>query len=239
MSTTAKIHFDSDIQRSFELLEKARQMEMAGDTGQLMKDIRGAALAFSVGAMDAYLCDKYVNCLSAALQAYSDESWRGAFPSAYAKQTLPIGEILDRTRAHRPNWGITMAVRSIMEKDNMYSLTRLEGAFNGILPDSQKLWQSIVPQLAALERKRFTLHVTSDLAGLSGKPLHDKQKEVVSNVKRRIGASVQFRHDWIHNCSRPKGAITTWTYGESRAAMNEVKSFVEIFDAHIEAYRLA
>ncbi len=131
-----------------------------------------------------------------------------------------------------------MAVKAVMEKDNMYSLSRLDDVFNGILPGSQKLWLGIVPQLAKLSRRRFTKHLTADLAALSGKPLQDAQKALVGSVKKRIGITVQFRHDWIHNCARPKGAIVNYTNGEAKAAMNEIKSLVDIFDAHIEAHRL-
>jgi hypothetical protein len=96
-----------------------------------------------------------------------------------------------------------------------------------------------VPQLAALNRRRFTRHRTADLAALNGKPLQDAQKAVAGSVKKRIGITVQFRHDWIHNCARPKGTIVNYTDGEAKAAMNEIKSLVDIFETHIEANRLA
>lgn len=239
MPTTPKRHFDEDIARAFALHAKAEALTIAGDTTQLPKDVRGAAVAMAVGAMDAYFCDKYVDCLTKALQAYTGRSWVGSFPSSYRNQQLPAGEVLDASRVHRPKWGIRMAAKAIMEKDNMYSLSRLADAFNGSLPIGQKLWIALVPQFAALGRRRFTRHLTADLAALSGKPLQDAQKEVVASVKERIGLTVQFRHDWIHNCARPKGTIVNYTDGQARAAMNEVKSLVEIFETHIEAHRLA
>ncbi len=239
MPTTAKIHFDDDIGRAFALHAKAQALQAAGDATQLPKDIRGAAEAMAVGAMDAYFCDKYVDCLTKALQAYSAGQWPGSFPSSFRKQLLPAGEVLDASRPHRPKWGIRMAAKAVMEKSFMYSLARLDEVFNGILPGNKKLWLGIVPQLVALNRRRFTRHVTADLAGLAGEPLQKAQKEIVTSVKRRIGITVQFRHDWIHNCARPKGAIVNYTDGEARAAMNEIRSLVNIFDAHIEAHRIA
>ena len=131
-----------------------------------------------------------------------------------------------------------MAAKAVMEKDYMYSLARLDEIFNGILPAGQKLWIGIVPQLAALDRRRFTRYVTADLAALGGVALQNAHKEVVASVKTRIGITVQFRHDWIHNCARPKGAIVNYTHGEARAAMNEIKNLVNIFDTHIEAHRI-
>lgn len=239
MPTTPKNHFDADIARAFALHAKAKALQIAGDTTQLPEDIRGAGVAMAVGAMDAYFCDKYVDCLTKALQSYSAKTWVGSFPSAFRQQLLPAGEVLDASRTHRPKWGIRMAAKAVMEKDNMYSLSRLDDVFNGILPAGHKLWLGIVPQLAALGRRRFTKYITSDLAALTGKPLQDARKAVVNSVKKRIGITVQFRHDWIHNCARPKGAIVNYTEGEAKAAMNEIKSLVDIFETHVEAHRLA
>jgi hypothetical protein len=239
MTTTAKNHFDDDIARAFALREKANTIQAAGELTQLPEDIRGAAVAMAVGTMDAYFCDKYVDCLTKALQSYSAGTWNGTFPSAFRQQLLPAGEVLDASRPRRPKWGIRMAVKAVMEKDNMYSLSRLNDAFNGILPIGQKLWSGMVPQLLALGRRRFTRHLNADLATLNGKPLQDAEKEVIASVKKRISVTVQFRHDWIHNCARPKGVILNYTDGQARAAMNEIKNLVNIFEAHIEAHRLA
>lgn len=239
MPTTAKNHFDDDIARAFALHARAMALQIAGDVTQLPEDIRGAAVALAVGAMDAYFCDKFVDCLTKALQAYSASTWPGPFPPAFRQQLLPAGEVLDASRPHRPKWGIRMAAKAVMERDNMYSLSRVDGIFNGILPTGRKLWLGIVPQLAALGRRRFTKYLMADMAALIGKPLIGAQREVVGTVKKRIGITVQFRHDWIHNCARPKGTIVNYTDGEAKAAMNEIKSLVDIFEAYIEAHRIA
>jgi hypothetical protein len=143
-------------------------------------------------------------------------------------------------------WGIRMAARATMEKDFMYSLSRLDEAFNGILPPGRKLWDGIVDALAALGRVRFTTHLAADLATLARPPLDDARKKalqnarkkVASTVRNRIGLTVQFRHDWIHNCSRPKAAIVNYTHGEAKAAINEIRSLIDIFEAHVEAHRI-
>lgn len=132
-----------------------------------------------------------------------------------------------------------MAARATMEKDFMYSLARLDEAFNGILPVGQKLWDAIIDPLAALGRVRFTRHSTANLAALAGQPLQDARKQVAASVRSRIGITVQFRHDWIHNSSRPKAAIVNYTHGEARAAINEIRSLTDIFETHIEAHRIA
>ena len=239
MATTAKTHFDEDIARAFALHTNAQALQAAGDATQFPQDIRGAAVALAVGAMDAYFCDKYADCLTKALQAYSAGGWIGAFPSAFRQQLLPAGEVLDASRPHRPRWGIRMAVKAVMEKDNMYSISRLKEAFNGILPNGQKLWDGITPQLVALGRRRFTRHLSADLGAMAGQARVAAEKQVIASVKKRIGITVQSRHDWIHNCARPKGVILNYTDLQARVAMNEIKSLVDIFEAHVQAHRLA
>ena len=121
----------------------------------------------------------------------------------------------------------------------MYSLSRLEDAFNGILPSGQKVWAGLISDLASLGKKRFTKYNSADLKGKTGKALDAARKKVATTVRKRIAETVQFRHDWIHNCSRPKSAIVNYTHSEATTAIQEIKQFIEIFDDHIEAHRLA
>ena len=105
MPTTAKSHFDEDIGRSLNLLAHAKGLQDGGDTTQLPPDIRGAAVALAVGALDAYFCDKYVDCLTAALSAYADGTWTGSFPTSYRRKELPAGEVLDASRPQPSKMG--------------------------------------------------------------------------------------------------------------------------------------
>jgi hypothetical protein len=191
-----------------------------------------------VGALDAYLCDAYVDCLTAVLRAYTQGRWVGALPSAYSKQMLPAGEILKSTRQHRPLWRVRMSARKVMEKDNMLSLSRLEDSFNGILPNNHKLWLDFVPVLAAHNLVRLTRHVAADLAALAGDPLVKAKKQVAAAVKARLEATIQIRHDWIHNCGRPKNAIQDLTHGQAKARMHDIRLFVEDLDDHLESHRV-
>jgi hypothetical protein len=193
----------------------------------------------AVGSLDAYLCDAYVDCLTAVLRAYAQNTWVGKLPAAYAKQMLPAGEILKSTRRHRPLWRVRMAARKVMEKDNMLALSRIEDCFNGILPPAQKLWLALIPNLTAHNLKRLTKHNAADMAGFAaGKPLEKAQKQVIAAVKARIGKIIQFRHDWIHNCGRPKTAIVDLTHGRAKARIRDIKLFIEDLDDHLTAHRL-
>src|SRR5712691_11115127 len=70
MPQTARRHFDEDILRARALLTEARRVPAARKT--VAADMRRAAVAFAVGAMDAYLCDAHVDCLTRCLRAYRE-----------------------------------------------------------------------------------------------------------------------------------------------------------------------
>lgn len=240
MVNTARAHFDEDIARAEEMCAQAKRLEDAGSSQRLYGDTRIAAIGLSVGALDAYLCDKYVDCLSSVLKAYSSGKWQGRLPAYYSKQLLPAGEILDRSRGSRPLWSIRMAARSIMEKDNMLSVSRIESMFNPILPDQQKLLSSLVPTLIDYGWKKFTgPNSNAEIDALTGKPKEKATKKSISVLKERIGETIQIRHDWIHNCGRPKSSVKDYTDRQACERIREIKSLIVEFDDHIEAHRKA
>jgi hypothetical protein len=236
--TTFRTHFDNDITRAENILARSLAMQGGGEPERLYKDIRLSSIALAVGALDAYLCDAYVDCLTAVLRAYSQGQWVGALPSTYSKQMLPAGEILKSTRLHRPQWRIRMAARKVIEKDNMLSLSRFEDCFNGILPNNRKLWLDFVPVLAAHNLVRLTRHVAADLAPLAGDALIQAKKEVASAVTKRLGSTIQLRHDWIHNCGRPRNAIQDLTHGQASARVRDIRLFIEDLDNHLDSHRV-
>jgi hypothetical protein len=239
MPTTFRTHFDEDIGRSDAIFQKAVQMTAAGEPRRLCVDLWSSAVALAVGALDAYFCDAYVDCLSAVLRAYAENRWGGRLPSDYAKQMLPAGEILNATRQHRTLWSVRMAARKVMEKDNMLSLARLEACFNGILPANQKLWPALIPQLLSHNRKRLTSFNAAEFAAIpNGGAKQKAEKRVVAAVKARIGRIIQFRHDWIHNCGRPKNAIVDLTYQRAKARIRDIRVFIHDFDGHLTTHRL-
>lgn len=239
MPSTFRVHFNQDIARAEAMLAKSDAMLANGEPSLLCADTRCSSVALAVGALDAYLCDAFVDCLASVLQSYVAGNWIGALPSAYANQMLPAGEVLSTTRPNRPNWSIRMSARSIMEKDNMLSLSKLEDCFNGILPPNQKLWAHFYPRLLAYNRKRLTLHDAAGFAAVLPKDRTKEEKKVIYAVKRRLGRIIQFRHDWIHNCGRPKNAILEMTSGQARANIRDVKTFVTELDDHLALHRLA
>jgi len=240
MTTTAGGHFNEDIRRAEAMLDQAKVLERAGSDQRLCQDVRIAAIAFSVGAMDAYLRDKYVDCLTKVLRAYVEGVWPGDLPAAYKKERLPAGDVLDTSRKSRPAWGIRMAARSIMERDDLLSISRVEDMFNPVLPSGQKLWADFIGAMLDHGRKHLTGPMTAaEIAALAGKGKEAATKKAIYTLKKRIGAIIQIRHDWIHNCARPKTAIARFTDGEARVRQGDIRLFVETFDDHVEAHRRA
>lgn len=232
-------HFEEDIQRAEQILLLAKEMAATGADERLRQDVYMSALALGVGAMDAYFSDSFVDCLTKVLRAYIHGKWQGDLPSAYARRELPAKELLDSSRENRPLWSLRMATRKIMERDNMLSISRVKDEFNGILPPSRKLWGGLVDELIACNSRKFTGVTSTDTAKLSGKTLEKAKKRAISAFQARIGETVQFRHDWVHNCGRPKSAIKSVPYGQAKARLSEVKALVTAFDDHIQAHRLA
>lgn len=236
---TPRKHFDEDIYRAEQLMLLAKNMSTKGVDEELTRDVYMSALMLGVGAMDAYFSDSYVDCLTKVLRAYIHDNWQGDLPPAYAKRALPAKEVLDSSRNNRPLWSLRMATRKIMERDNMLSIPRVKEEFNGILPQSHKLWVGIMDELIACDCKKFTGITRAELSSLSGKSLEKAKKNATAKFDQRIKETVQLRHDWVHNCGRPKSAVKVPPPKQAADRLREVKSFVTVFDDHIQTHRLA
>lgn len=94
--TTAKRHFDDDFARARGLCDEASLR----DEEPLRSDLARSAVAFGVGALDAYLCDAFVDSLARTMkQCRRDEK---SLPCGYAKLALPAGPLQSSYKA-RPN----------------------------------------------------------------------------------------------------------------------------------------
>jgi hypothetical protein len=228
MPTTARRHFDDDFARATELLAQAQTCEEE----PLKTDLARCAIAFGVGALDAYLCDAFLDALARKMkQCRRDDT---ALPAGYAKLLIPAGPLLSSYEA-RPNWGLRMAARAMMEKDNMLQLGRIKDLINPVLPDGQKLWIDVAPSFIALDRKRLAGISTSEYAALSTREKVSARRKAAAAVLRRVGVVVQRRHDIVHNCDRPKNAPQALKIGSARNMLTDVGSFVAVTDKHIDA----
>ena len=202
----------------------------------LAADLRRQAVALAVGALDAYFCDAYVDVLAGSLG--KAKAGTRSLPSAYKKELLPAGAMLAAYN-NRPNWGLRMAARERMEKDNMLRLSRIKEMFNPVLPGPAKLWDSLMPRYRALNRKRLTKYTHVEIASKTGTAESDALGASRAALMTRMGAIVQRRHDIVHNCDRPKQSLLSLTPITASRMVADVRSFVEIFDDHLAQHRLA
>lgn len=233
MPTTARAHFDDDIARAAAILAHARSIEPTNVP--LATDLARSAIAFAVGALDAYLCDAFTDTLARCLRHCRTNS--APVPSGYAKLMLPVGPLVT-AYAVRQNWGLRMAARAYMERDNLLQLSRLKDLFNPALPSGQKLWTDLAPAYVSLNRKRMTYYSLAEWGALTGPARGSAPKKVSECLLRRMGSIVQRRHDIVHNCDRPKYACQALTTGMAGGMLTDITSFIRILDDHIHAHRL-
>jgi hypothetical protein len=67
---TFRKQFGEDISRAFHV--QVHVASLAGPEAFLAQDLLRSAVVIAVGAMDAYLCDFYIDLLSSSTQALSD-----------------------------------------------------------------------------------------------------------------------------------------------------------------------
>jgi hypothetical protein len=117
MPHTARRHFDDDIMRAWAMHDLAR--ETVAEDIPLADDVGRVSVAFGVGALDAYLCDAFVDTLARCLKSCRRNGH--APPTGYQHLELPIGPLMTDYPI-RSNWGLRMAARTLMEKDNLLQL---------------------------------------------------------------------------------------------------------------------
>ncbi len=139
--------------------------------------------------------------------------------------------------AARNNWGLRMAARALMERDNLLQLGRLKDLLNPSLPPGRKLWPDFVDDFVALDRRRLAGFRRAEYAGLTGGARADGPKTVSAAVFGRMGEIVQRRHDVAQNCDRPKTAKQSLTPAQARKRLTDVQDFAIILDDHLLAHR--
>jgi len=193
------------------------------------------AVAFGVGALDAYLCDAFTDTLARCLKSCRRKGQSP--PKGYAELELPIGPLMT-DYAVRHNWGLRMAARALMERDNLLRLGRLPDLLNPALPTGHKLWNDLARDFVDLDRKRLAGLRKSPYAALTGKAKSKGPGRVSTAVLQRMGEIVQRRHDVVHNCDRPKTAKQRISLPQAKKMLQDVEDFVVILDDHLDAHRL-
>jgi hypothetical protein len=235
MPRTARAHFDDDLSRAEAVVDEADRLPAS--RGAVATDLRRAGVALAVGALDAYLCDAYIDCLTCCLRAYRQGTC-SKLPADYAKELLPAGPLFAQHYRSRSNWALRMAARARMERENLLQVGRVKGLFNPILPPQQKLWIDVIDRYTALGRRRLTSYRANDIALLPANQQLDAQKKAAAALIRRIGAIVQRRHDIVHNVDRPKVSPQAISAGQTKAMVRDIRDFIQILDGHLDGHRL-
>jgi hypothetical protein len=231
--TTARSHFEDDIARAWAIHDLAAETSPADMP--LATDVARTAVAFGVGALDAYMCDAFSDTLALCLKQCRRNG--SAVPSGYARLALPVGPLLGDYEV-RANWGLRMAARALMERDNLLQLSRLKELFNPALPPGQRLWNEMIQDYVDLDRKRLTGIRRSDYAALTGQARSRAPARASAALLRRMGDIVQRRHDIVHNCDRPKTAKQRLTLSMAKKTLTDTQDFVIVLDDHLDAHRL-
>jgi hypothetical protein len=228
---TARKHFDEDIAAAWALHGQATSVEDV----EVATEIARASIVFGVGALDAYLCDAFVDLLARTLKHCRNT--KTAAPAGYAKLAMPVGPLIG-TYESRENWGLRMSARAFMAKDNMLQLGRVKDLLNPGLGAGRKLWDDLIEDYIALNRKRLTGIRSWEYGALAGKPKQDARKNAAKCLLRHMGEIVQRRHDIVHNCDRPKSAKQKLTLPAADKILTDIQSFVSLLDSHIDNHRM-
>lgn len=111
--------------------------------------------------------------------------------------------------------------------------------FNPILPSGKKLPFAIAPGLLGSKKRHLTGNANaSEYAAIPVKSQHGKRVEIAKAAHKRIGEIIQLRHDWIHNCGRPKTAIITLTSRMCHDRVEDIAIYAKAFDDLVEGNRV-
>jgi hypothetical protein len=192
----------------------------------------------AVGALDAYFCDAYADCLASVFQAFhrKDKRLLDGVPKKYLATKLPAEALLTRTYTRRPLWAVRMAAREHVKKMNMLDVEELSSFLNPNLPEGEQLWASVMRQIIKDTSKDFTGTTPTDAASISDKQLNS----AIGSMKHGLKWMIQLRHDWAHNCGRPKYAIVPYysTDLKTRRPIEWIRSVVTTVDDHLQNHRI-
>lgn len=207
MLTTPLKHFNEDIERAKALKNFANGLA----NNELKRDIFRASWMTAVGAFDAYYCDAYGDLLSRTFRAKKAQSGV-SLPNKLNSITVPIPVVLANDLSG--GWAWRMIARDLIEKDNVLSINKVKNLFNVFFRNGHKLFTDDGAPLIRWINKQQNAHRLFGFlrsqyraAGV-GTPKAAMRKAALEKLKERLGMILQRRHDCIHNCDRPKSAIT-------------------------------
>lgn len=199
MLITAKKHFDEDVERAKELLNHAESLP----EGSVRDDIVRSSWMMSVGAADAYFCDAYADLIARTLQAKHKD--RGIkIPDRLNNLRIPVVAAIHPSGG----WGWRMAARGLIENQSVLSLAGIKNLFNHFFQKSDRLLN--VDTIGSWIDHRESKYRLFGFSRTDYRKAKDKRKlneQGLEKFEKRMKAIFQRRHDYIHNCDRPKVAL--------------------------------
>jgi hypothetical protein len=236
MPTTAKAHFNQDLARAQSIIAQAGPLPTVTAADRLLRDdFLGSAWMFTIGAMDAYFCDAYVAILTKAIRAKSIQA-NVVLPTFITSIQIPIGSLL-AVYANRPNWRWRMAVRRMMQRDNVLSLLTVQKLFNPFFRVGEKFFSNLIDRWIARPNATSRLFgiTTAAYLATAGNTRDAARKNATGFLFRRIQGIIQRRHDCIHNCDRPRNTPQViHSSGTVGNVLRDVKFLVDNADVHID-----
>jgi len=127
-----------------------------------------------------------------------------------------------------------------MEKDNMLRVERIS-MLNPALPEGSRFWKRDVADAFRLTvpPKRMAGFNRLEYRRMTNQERADALKYLGGNVKARMKALVQRRHEIVHNCDRPKSRPVPLKSSEVERALQDIQRFVRFVDDHLDLHRIA
>lgn len=238
MPATARRHFDEDIARARAILQHATECTLPMTcNGHLPDDLLRSSWMFAVGAMDAYFCDAYVSLLARTIRGKNLQPSGVELPKFVNNTKVSVSSILGAVGA-RPNWRWRMAIRDLMERDNVLSLGKVRKLFNPFLADDSKFFTGVVEgwiSRRGANARIFGLTSATFQSIASGRARNDAKKDARESMEKRFGTITQRRHDCIHNCDRPKVSLQTiHSAGTVRNVIRDIEFLIVNCDDHLD-----
>lgn len=233
IASTAKKHFDEDIQRARELLNHAFKVP----AGILRDDIVRSSWMYSVGATDAFFCDAYADAIARCLQAKHHQPSIAA-PKRLLSLKIPVAAVIRGVTSG--NWGWRMAARDLIENESVLDLDTVRKHFNQYFSDADKLFgpKSFDSWLLHQDWRQRLFGITkTDYRKLTGKAKENARKAAKKKFEERFQYIFQRRHDCIHNCDRAKVRLNARHIGTKSYTDNVIYDLEFLVTRFFEEYQ--
>jgi len=225
--TTAKQHFDEDMQRA-----RAIHAHAVGLPESVLRDdLLRSAWMTGVGASDAFFCDACADLITRTLRAKEHQP-TGTLQNKLNNLQVPVVAILNFNNG----WRWRMAAREMIEKESVLSIQKIKDLLNVFCRDKHKLLTQETVEGWILHADMRQCHFGISHHAYRQAPAATKlkaKKNALNKFGRRMQSIFQRRHVCIHNCDRPKLAIQAILADATLKALEDVLFLVNRCTDHM------